>query len=60
MVRRQRRRQAAGAANFIRHLLTQVPYEDLTPPQIVLPPREPDRGYVRPPIDEQTFVPDRY
>jgi len=26
----------------------------------VLPPREPDRGYVRPPMDEQTFVPQRY
>ena len=46
--------------NVIHHLLSQIPYQDLTPPQIVLPPREPDRGYVRPPIDEQSFVPDRY
>ncbi len=37
-----------------------VSYEDLTPEPIVLPPREPDRGYVRPPMDEQTFVPQRY
>jgi polyphosphate kinase 2 len=46
--------------NVINHLLTLIPYEDLTPDPIVLPPREPDRGYVRPPMDEQTFVPQRY
>jgi hypothetical protein len=26
----------------------------------VLPPRQPDPGYVRPPLSDQTFVPDRY
>jgi len=46
--------------NMISHLLSLIPYEDLTPEPIVLPPREPDRGYVRPPMDEQTFVPERY
>jgi polyphosphate kinase len=46
--------------NVISHLLSLIPYEDLTPEPIVLPPREPDRGYVRPPIDEQRFVPERY
>ena len=46
--------------NVISHLLSLIPYEDLTPEPIVLPPREPDGGYVRPPIDEQTFVPERY
>jgi polyphosphate kinase len=47
--------------NCISHLLDQIPYEDLTPEPIELPPRpEPRRGYVRPPIDEQTFVPARY
>ncbi len=44
--------------NVISHLLSLVPYEDLTPEPIVLPPREPDRGYVRPPMDEQTFIPE--
>ena len=43
---------------MITHLLSLIPYEDLSPEPIVLPPREPERGYVRPPIDEQTFVPD--
>jgi polyphosphate kinase 2 len=46
--------------NVISHLLALIPYEDLTPEPIVLPPREPDRGYVRPPMDEQTFIPEPY
>jgi polyphosphate kinase 2 len=45
--------------NCIRHLLSLIPYRDLTPEPIELPPRR-DGGYVRPPISEQTFVPDRY
>jgi polyphosphate kinase 2 len=44
--------------NVITHLLSLVPYGDLTPEPMALPPREPDRGYVRPPMDEQTFVPE--
>ncbi len=44
--------------NVISHLLSLIPYEDLSPEPIVLPPREPDRGYIRPPMDEQTFVPE--
>ena len=46
--------------NCIRHLLSMVPYEDLTPPPLELPPRQPDTGYVRPPLEEQTFVPELY
>ena len=46
--------------NCISHLLSLVPYEDLTPPPIELPPREEDFGYVRPPISDQTFVPEIY
>ena len=43
--------------NCIAHLLSQIDYEDLTPPPIELPPRG-EEHYVRPPKDEQTFVPD--
>ncbi|HZP27708.1 MAG TPA: polyphosphate kinase 2 [Acidimicrobiia bacterium] len=43
--------------NCISHLLSVVPYEDVTSAPLVLPPRGPD-NYVRPPIDEQTFVPE--
>jgi len=46
--------------NCISHLLSLIPYEDLTPDPIKLPPRQADSGYVRPPFSEQTFVPDRY
>jgi polyphosphate kinase 2 len=45
--------------NCIHHLLSLIPYEDVTSAPIELPPRQPD-NYVRPPIDEQTFVPEIY
>jgi polyphosphate kinase 2 len=46
--------------NCISHLLSMIPYEDLTPEAIELPPRQDDIGYVRPPMDDQTFVPEIY
>jgi len=46
--------------NTINHLLSLVPYEDLTPEPIKLPPRQKEKGYIRPPISDQTFVPDIY
>ncbi|MBE0544661.1 MAG: polyphosphate kinase 2 [Verrucomicrobia bacterium] len=46
--------------NCIRHLLAQIPYEDLTPKPAKLLPRAPDKGYIRPPFSEQTFVPEYY
>ncbi|MEU9759185.1 polyphosphate kinase 2 [Streptomyces sp. NPDC047985] len=44
--------------NMIAHLLSTVPYEDLAPPVVELPPRPPATGYRRPPRELQTFVPD--
>jgi len=46
--------------NCIAHLLGIIPYEDLTPEEILLPPRQKDDGYVRPPITDQNFVPEVY
>ena len=46
--------------NCIHHLLSLFPYEDLTPEPIVLPPRQQDTGYKRPPIDSQKWVPAIY
>ncbi len=46
--------------NVISHLLSKIPYEDLTPEAIELPPRQEDKGYIRPPITDQTFVPEIY
>jgi polyphosphate kinase 2 len=46
--------------NCISHLLSMIPYEDLTPEPIKLPPRQDAHGYVRPPLGDQTFVPEEY
>ena len=35
-------------------------YEDLTPGPFELPPRRIDNSYVRPPIEDQTIVPQIY
>ncbi len=46
--------------NCISHLLSLVPYEEVPREEIILPPLERDKAYVRPPMAEQTFVPNRY
>ncbi|WP_291994901.1 polyphosphate kinase 2 [Candidatus Accumulibacter sp. ACC003] len=46
--------------NVITHLLNMIDYEDLTPEAIVLPPRQEETGYVRPPMSDQTFIPEVY
>lgn len=46
--------------NLIHHLLSLIPYRDLTPEPVVLPPRQADTGYVRPPMTDQTFIPEFY
>jgi polyphosphate kinase 2 len=46
--------------NCIHHLLTLIPYGDLTPEPMKLPPRQAEAGYVRPPFSDQTFVPEIY
>ncbi len=46
--------------NVISHLLSLIDYQDISPKPVELPPRQKDRGYVRPPISDQTFVPEIY
>lgn len=47
--------------NCIRHVLTKVPYVDMTPDPLELPPRKSaPQDYVRPPRNEQFFVPSIY
>ena len=46
--------------NCISHILNLVPYQDILPEPIELPDREDQVGYVRPPFEEQTFVPQVY
>jgi hypothetical protein len=47
--------------NCISHLLSQIPYEDVVPAPIHLPPRPGSTDeHVRPPKDSQSFVPELY
>ncbi len=45
--------------NCIHHLLSMIPYEVIKHEKIELPPLNKE-GYIRPPITEQTFVPEIY
>jgi len=45
--------------NVIRHLLSMIPYKDLTSKPVPLPPIS-KKNYKRPPITDQTFVPEIY
>ena len=49
----------AARLNCIAHLLRQIPYQDLTPTPLDLPPRQ-HKGYKRPPKSSQRFVPKVY
>ena len=49
----------AARLNTIRHLLSMIPYRDLTPKPITLPALHRSK-YVRTPITDQTFVPEFY
>ena len=42
--------------NCITHLLSLIPYEDVPHETLVLPPRPEREGYIRPPMEYQTFV----
>lgn len=46
--------------NCISHLLAQIKYKDVPREKIVLPPLEKEKSYVRPPLSEQTFVPNKF
>ena len=44
--------------NCISHLLSLIPYKDVPRDPVQLEDRPPQRGYVRPPMSDQTFVPE--
>ena len=46
--------------NVITHFLARIPYKDLTPEPIELPPRQKAGKYERPPIDSQKWIPRIY
>lgn len=46
--------------NCIAHLLTQVPYEEMPHEDVVLPSRVRHDDYVRQPVPEELYVPEKY
>lgn len=44
--------------NCIHHLLSQIDYKEIKKEKLELPPKQKNDFYIRPPMDEQTFVPD--
>ena len=50
----------AARLNCISHLLSLIPYETVPWEDVELPERQSGVGYVRPPISDQTFVPEVY
>ena len=46
--------------NCISHLLSCIPYQNIEPEKIELPKRQKDKGYVRPPVSDQTIIPEKY
>ncbi len=44
--------------NMMAHLLSTIPYVDVAPSGLELPPRPEPRGYRRPPREQTTYVPD--
>jgi hypothetical protein len=52
--------KARARLNCISHLLASIPYGEPEVTEITLPPRQGDEGYVRPPMEQQRFVPEAY
>ena len=50
----------AARLNCISHLLSMIPYEEVPWEEVELPDRQERTGYVRPPLSDQTFVPEVY
>lgn len=46
--------------NCIAHLLDSIPYDDVLPGPLDLPPRAPQQDYQRPPREQHFIVPNRY
>ena len=58
MVRGGIRRQETCAAELHQPSPVPIPYEDVATKPVVLEARPPRRDYIRPPIEEQEFVPE--
>ena len=43
--------------NCISHLLSVIPYKDIVPDPVEIPDVDESKPYIRPPMAEQTFIP---
>jgi polyphosphate kinase 2 len=46
--------------NCVSHLLSLIPYQDIKREKIEIPLRQSEIGYIRPPLTDQSFVPEVY
>jgi len=46
--------------NCISHMLSLIPYEEMPKKKLKLPPLQKKKAYIRPPISEQVFIPEKY
>jgi polyphosphate kinase 2 len=46
--------------NVISHFLSLIPYQEVHQPDLKLPERQSKQKYIRPPLDDQNFVPEIY
>jgi polyphosphate kinase 2 len=46
--------------NCMSHLLSMIPYSKVEHEKIVLSARSEEKGYIRPPFSDQTFIPEKY
>lgn len=46
--------------NCISHLLGMISYKQLKNEKTLLSPRKKEKGYIRPPFSDQTFVPEKF
>ncbi|MFW2386795.1 MAG: polyphosphate kinase 2 [Polyangiales bacterium] len=46
--------------NVISHFLSLIPYQEVPEPSLELPDRQSNIKYIRPPLDDQNFVPEVY
>jgi polyphosphate kinase len=53
-------KEKSARLNCIRHLLEQIPYQDMRPVEIEVPPRQFDTDHKRAKMPSQRFVPEVY
>lgn len=53
-------KKKSARLNCISHLLSLIPFQEVSPEEIHFPPRPSEDEYMRPPLADQTIIPERY